>query len=190
MQPHQWEVLSYIMLNSDTQWRFECSMQLIDVNRMACFGRHLSENGHVLHQLCFRRVYIDQQAYVQVAKICQLQAGLTEIEFDHCSLTNDGVFTIFEALESHPSLKCLWVLDDSLSYVVSDGFVKLLSTLPSIQCLDVCIKNFRDRDYLNITQCAKKCNPSSIVTTPMQKNPGSHIGSSHGFAIDNDRYFW
>ena len=191
LQPHQWEVLSYIMLKSRVQWKLDCSMSLIDVNGMVCFARHLSENGHVLQRLCFKKVHIDHQAYVHVAKICQLQVGLTEIEFNRCNLTNEGVFTIFEALESHPCLKSLLIHDDSPSSVVSDGFIKLLPTLPSIQCIDVCIKNFRDRDYLEITQCAKKCNPAPIVTIPMQKGPGSHVGPSYGsnsFVSDSDTF--
>ena len=189
LQPHQWEVLSYIMLKSGARWRLDCFMSLIDVNGMVCLARHLSENGQVLQGLCFKKVHIDYQAYVHVAKICQLQAGLTDIEFNRCSLTNEGIFTIFEALESHPCLKSLTIHDDSPSSVVSDGFIKLLPTLPSIQRLDVCIKNFRNNDYLEITQCAKKCSPSPIVTTPMQKILGSHVGPSHEsnpFVSDND----
>ena len=175
LQPHQWEVLSYIMLRSGAKWTFECSVRLLDVNGIVCFSRHLAESSQVLYHLCFRNVHIDRQAYVHVARVCQMQAGLTKLELLGCNLSDEGVFTIFEALESHPSLKDLCVYDDAPSAVVSSGFVKLLPSLPCIQRVEVCIKNFRDRDYLDIIQCAKKCSPPPQVGTP--NNPIRVTGS-------------
>ena len=166
LQAHEWEVLSYIMLRSTTWWTFECSRSLVDANGMACFGRHLSENSQVLHRLCFDKIHIDHQAYVHVAKTCQGQTGLKEIEFRHCNIPDDGIFTIFGALESHPSLQLVRVYDDSPSAVVVNAFLKLLPTLPRLQRIELNIRSFSDGNYLDIIQCAKKCNPPPHVAMP------------------------
>ena len=68
------------MLNSTTQWAIEYSRSLVCASGMACFGRHLSENGNILDRLCFNKVHIDRQACVHVAKTCQGQTRMNEVE--------------------------------------------------------------------------------------------------------------
>ena len=166
LQAHEWEVLSYVMLKSTTQWTFEYSRSLADANGMAYFGRYLSENGNILHHLCFNKVHIDHQAYVHVAKACQGQTGLSEVEFLYCNIPDNEFFTIFRALESHPSVQILRVYDDSSSAVVINAFLKLMPTLPNLQHIDVNIESFSDGNYFDIIQCAKKCNPPPHITVP------------------------
>ena len=180
LQPHQWEVLSYIMLKSEEQWSFNCFSSLVDVNGMVCFSRHLFENSHLLRHLCFKRVHIDHQAYVHVARMCQMQAGLMKVEFLHCNLTDDGLFTILGAMESHPILKLLRIYDNTPSSVVANAFLKLLPTLPSIERVEVSISSFRDRDYIDIIKCAIKCNPPPCVGLPF--DPICLSGSLVGYS--------
>lgn len=90
-----------------------------------CFNRHLLVNSSVIHHLCFNNVHIDHNAYVHLVKICQNQVALTELDILQCSITDEGLFTIFSALECHHSLQILRIHDNSASAHVTKAFLKL-----------------------------------------------------------------
>ena len=171
LQPHQWGVLSYIMEKSGTQWMFTCTGSILEANGMSCFNKHLSENNKVLHQLCLSEMYIYDYAYEHLARTCQTQVALTELDIVNCNLTDDGVFTIFKALEGHPSLQTFKVHDNSVSAHVIKAFLKLLPTLPALQSVDVNISKFSDRDYCKIVQCVSNCSSPPDIIVP--NDPGT-----------------
>ena len=162
LQPHQWGVLSYIMARSGAQWTFECSGSVLEANAMLCFDKHLSEKSSVIRQFSFSGMHMNHDIYVPLARICQTQVALVELDIVHCKLTDEGVFTIFKALEFHRSLQTIKVHDDCISAHVTQAFLKLLPTLPVLQCVDVNIDNFSDQNYCDIIRSVSK-RPDVVV---------------------------
>lgn len=166
LQPHQWTVLSYVMARSEAHWTFKCSGSILEASGMMCFNKHLSENSCVVHHLCLSKVHIDHHAYVPLAKICQHQVALTELDILQCNLTDEGLFTIFRALECHRSLQILKIHDNSVSANVIRAFLKLFPMLSALRYVDINIKSFLDRNYHDIIQCVSKCRIPPEVVTP------------------------
>ena len=166
LQPQQWEVLAYVMANSMTQWHFEYSQSFLEARELTGFSRHLSNNRMALSHLRLDRAHIGHQAYVHLARICQTQVALIELDLNDCSMNDDGLLTIISALEHHPSLEILQIRDDAVTIAVVDALLKLLPYLPALKYIQLSLRSFSYREYQTIIRCASKCSPPPHVLTP------------------------
>ena len=166
LHPRQWEVLGYVIANSETQWYLEYSLSFLGERELKCFGRHLSDNGRALSHLYLDGANIEHKAYGCLAGICQAQVALTKLHLKNCNMKNDELCTIFDALKTHQSLELLQIKDATISVEIIDAFVDLLPTLPALKSLEVSFTCFKNQDYQAIIQCASNYTPALDVITP------------------------
>lgn len=167
LQPQQWEVLGYVMSNSETQWHFECRSQFLEKENLTCFSRRLSNDRAISH-LSLEKMCISPCAIIHLSKICQLQLALAKLDIINCDLSDEDLSTFSRNIEHHPSLERLYIEDKTVTPQVLNAFLKLLPTLPVIKDVELKFRNFSNQNYLAIKQCASGCKASPNIFIPKE----------------------
>ena len=170
LQPQQWEVMGYVMSNSETEWEIRCRRVYIGRNSLACFTRHLSATA--LRNLYFERVLLPSDAISILSEICCSQKKLAEISIVYCDIDNKAMTTILEALKHHERLEILCIKDRTVTSTVLKAFLNLLPTLAELKEIELDMLNFSDENNRRIQHCASKCGGKLKVVLPLYEHHG------------------
>lgn len=169
--PHQWQVLSYVMAKSGALWHLQCNGCHLGERELKCLCRFLETATESLETFHLSQTLIDDQGIIYMAKILQSQVALSELILVESNLSDNAFLTLCSALEDHQCIQSLTIRDSSISHFNTvDALARLVMKLPALQMLKLNIKNFSRRDYDVPISAAMSANSSMNVVTPVWNN--------------------
>ena len=166
--PHQWQVVSYMMAKSGALWHFQCNGCHLGERELKCLCRFLETATKSLNIFHLSQTLIDDQGIIYMAKILQSQVALSELVLTESNLSDNAFLTLCSALEDHQCIRSLTIRDNSISRCNTvDALSRLVMKLPALQILKLNIKNFSCHDYDVTINAARSVNSSMEVVTPV-----------------------
>ena len=122
LQPQQWEVLGYVMSNSEAQWHFKFYRLFLEAKNLEFFRRHLSKRS--LSHLLLEQVHMNNDAMPLFSKICQSQEMLKELTIRNCDFSDEHISMLIEIMKDHKGLLNINGRDIVLQGQVQGKFLK------------------------------------------------------------------
>ena len=165
-EPHQWQVVSYVIAKSGVLWHFQCDSCHLGERELKCLCRFLETSTKSLNVICLFSTLIDDQGVIYMAKILQSQVALSELVLSESNLSDNAFYTLCSALEDHQCIQTLTLRDNNISFNTADALSRLLMKLPALQKLELDIKNFSSHEYDIIIKATRSINSSVDIVTP------------------------